>query len=86
MFPAWVWILLLLGGIFLALSTNRYRDLQSGENHDSYLLVHETCEEGRLMYKKCPNLDMWGLKFSVIVTLLVINTILVLALYHQKNL
>lgn len=86
MFPNWVWILLLLGGIVLVLSAKRYWDTRSGENHDSYLSVHETCEDGHLMYKKCPNLDMWGLKFSVVVTLLVINSILILALYHQKNL
>ncbi len=81
----WLWVLLGLGGIFLLLRAQHYFSSRTKtEGHDSYLVVKETCNEGALKYKKCPKLEMWGFKFSVIITLLVINLILTISLYIRR--
>jgi len=82
----WLWTLLGLGGIFLLLRAQHYFSSRGTETegHDSYLVVNEVCNEGTLKYKKCPKLEMWGFKFSVIITLLVINLILTISLYSRR--
>jgi len=83
MFPTWAWFVLGAGLIFLSLRIHHYIGSRRDENHDSYLVIREVCSPDGLKYRKCPNLEMWGLKWSIIITLLVINSVIVLALYFR---
>jgi len=84
MFPVWAWLILAIGAAFLFLRAQHYWASRQTENHDTYLLARETCDQGRLRYRKCPDLDMWGFKWSVIIVLLAINTVFLIVLYSRQ--
>jgi len=61
--------------IFTFLSAKRYFWLRQNENHDSYLVMSEKCENEMAVYSKCPRLEMWGFKMSLIIFMIGLNLI-----------
>lgn len=59
--------------LFIALRYHHYSRQRREEHHDEYLLARIT-QDGR--YKKCPDLEMFGFKFSTILALAIFNLIL----------
>lgn len=56
--------------IFIACRAKQYYDDRKNHNHDTYMVV-----KGE-KYEKCPDMDMFGFKFSVMLVLMGVNLFL----------
>jgi hypothetical protein len=55
------------GLLFICFRAKQYFDDRKARNHDTYMVV----KGGE--YKKCPDLDMLGFKFSVMLAFMALN-------------
>lgn len=59
--------LFITGLVFIACRAKQYMDDRKSHGHDKYMVV----KGGE--YEKCPNLDMFGFKFSVMLAFMAAN-------------
>ena len=64
---------------FTIIRARHYFYARKYEGHDSYITVVE--KDGK--YQKCPRLEMWGFKMSVVIFLLSLNFIFMLYLTYK---
>lgn len=63
-------VAIIVGFLFVAHRANQYIHDRKNKNHDTYMVV----KGGE--YQKCPDMDMFGFKYSVILILLSIILLL----------
>ena len=66
-----VLLVLVIGIGILVLRVPHYISQRKKTSHDSYMIVKQDCKDGKIKYTKCPDMEMFGFKFSAIIILLV---------------
>lgn len=75
---------ILIMSLFAFFSAKHYFSRRRNENHDSYLVMSESCHNNKMIYTKCPRVEMWGFKFSTLLFLTGLNFLLLLYIIGKR--